>query len=101
VGADGRLTQVQDLGSAGDRENHRDALARAPDDVVASPTEWRATRVQHPGAVTPLAAGHALLEHARRLAPDFPGADSRAADLEHHVHVKNLIDRVSRALGGR
>ena len=46
-------------------------------------------------------AAHALWEHARRVRPDWPTADDRAADLDHHVHLKRLLDRAGRALADR
>jgi hypothetical protein len=48
-----------------------------------------------------LEAAHALYEHARRVCPDFPTERERAEDLAHHVVLKQLIDRASRALAVR
>lgn len=46
-------------------------------------------------------AAHALWEHARRVRPDWPTADDRAADLAHHVRLKSLLDRAGRGIAGR
>lgn len=53
------------------------------------------------GGLATWRAGVALFEHARRVRPDFPTADDRAADLAHHVELKGLLDRASRALALR
>ena len=50
-----------------------------------------------PGAT--LAAGHALYAHARSVRPDYPTQRDLADDLDHHVALKALLDRASRALG--
>ena len=42
-----------------------------------------------------VAMGQMLFEHARALRPDFPDAAYLQADLEHHLHLKQLIDRAS------
>jgi hypothetical protein len=53
------------------------------------------------GEQATLDAGHALYEHARRVRPDFPTERDRAEDLAHHIHLKGLLDRASRALAVR
>lgn len=53
------------------------------------------------GEQATLDAGHALYEHARRVRPDFPTERDRAEDLAHHVRLKALLDRASRALAVR
>lgn len=37
-----------------------------------------------------------LWQHMKAVRPDWPDAVSRAADLEHHIRIKALIDRASR-----
>ena len=48
-----------------------------------------------------LRAGHALHAYVRQVRPDYPTARDRAEDLAHHVALKQLIDRASRALAVR
>jgi hypothetical protein len=45
-----------------------------------------------------LRAGHELYAYVRRVRPDYPTARDRAEDLAHHIALKELIDRASRAL---
>jgi hypothetical protein len=63
--------------------------------------EWWAARAGDCGPGSPLAAGHALLDHARRTDPTFPSPEYLALDLDHHIRLKRLLDRASRALAGR
>ena len=51
------------------------------------------------GGLATWRAGQALLEHVRRLYPDFPSPQERAADLAHHLELKRLLDRASRNIG--
>jgi hypothetical protein len=48
-----------------------------------------------------LDVSHALYEHVRRVRPDFPTDRDRAEDLAHHVALKRLLDRASRAFAVR
>ncbi len=60
-------------------------------------THWiRVYREQGPESTW--RAGHALYDHARRVRPDYPTARDRASDLAHHVRLKELLDRASRAI---
>lgn len=43
-----------------------------------------------------LRVSNLLWQHMKAVRPDWPDAVSRAADLEHHIMVKALIDRASR-----
>lgn len=72
---------------------------RAP--VESLKASWWASRTGADGGVTSLEAGHALLEHARRVDPSFPSAEYLALDLKHHVVLKDRLDRASRALARR
>jgi hypothetical protein len=47
------------------------------------------------------AAACALLQHVRRLRPDWPGEAERAADLEQHLAWKALLERLALALSPR
>jgi len=40
----------------------------------------------------------ALWKHARTVRPDWPTAQERGADLDHHVSLKALLDRAARAV---
>ena len=48
-----------------------------------------------------LRAAHALYDYVRRVRPDYPTEQDRAEDLAHHIALKQLIDRASRALAVR
>jgi hypothetical protein len=61
---------------------------------------WARQFREHGGQAT-LRAGRALYEYARRVRPDIPTERDRAEDLAHHVALKRLLDRASRALAVR
>ena len=61
---------------------------------------WAREFREHGGLAT-LRAGHALYEYARRVRPDLPTERDRTEDLAHHVALKRLLDRASRALAFR
>ncbi len=46
-------------------------------------------------------AAAALAEHARRARPDWPSAEDRQRDLEHHLELKRRIDRAASAFSTR
>ncbi len=48
-----------------------------------------------------LGASQALFEHVRLVQPGFPSEQQRRADFDHHVALKQLIDRASRAFADR
>jgi hypothetical protein len=50
---------------------------------------------------TTLHAARALYDYVRRVRPDYPTERDRAEDLAHHIALKQLIDRASRALAVR
>ena len=55
-------------------------------------------------AVDPLATwrvSQALTAHLRAANPGFPSAESERADFEHHLRLKELLDRASAALARR
>ena len=53
------------------------------------------------GAVATFEASQALWVHMRAVRPDWPSNDEREADLAHHLALKRLIDRATRALAVR
>jgi hypothetical protein len=61
---------------------------------------WARQFREHGGLAT-LRAGHDLYEYARRVRPDIPTERDRADDLAHHIALKRLLDRASRALAVR
>lgn len=44
-----------------------------------------------------LLRAHLLWQHMKAVRPEWPETASRAADLEHHIQFKALIDRANRA----
>lgn len=63
--------------------------------------ESRARRAREGDCLAGFRAGQALYVHARRIRPDFPNDELRAADLADHVEMKRLLDQASRAIAGR
>lgn len=52
------------------------------------------------GPEATLAASAALFEHMRLVRPDWPTAQERRADLEHHLALKRAIDRAASVFAG-
>jgi len=69
--------------------------------VEALKREHWARQFQEHGGQATLRAGHELYEYARRVRPDIPTERDRAEDLAHHIALKRLLDRASRALAVR
>jgi len=68
--------------------------------AVAAGKRTRAAQLFRKDGPQPLLrAARALFEHARAVNPAWPGARERSADLEHHVHLKRLLDQAARARG--
>ena len=63
--------------------------------------EHWARRRREEGSRATFRASSALLEHVRRLRPDWPGEAERAADLAHHLAWKRLLETAARGLAGR
>lgn len=63
--------------------------------------EHWARRRRDEGSQATLRASSALLEHVRRLRPDWPGEAERAADLAHHLAWRRLLETAARGLAGR
>ena len=53
-------------------------------------------RKQGPGAGWQAAA--ALRQHVKSVRPEWPDAAARVADFQHHVRVKQLLDRAAHGL---
>jgi hypothetical protein len=72
-------------------------FARRPRDAVQSAKRehWRAV-AQTQGGLGAFDAGQELYEHAESIGA-LPNAAYRAADLEHHIKLKQLLDRASQA----
>ena len=82
-----------------DAEHIKEFVNRPRAAIASLKAEWWAA---HAGATGgSLDAGHALLEHTRLVDPSFPSAEYLAADLEHHIILKELLDRASKALASR
>ena len=79
-----------------DAEHIKEFVNRPRAAVDSLKAEWWAAHAERS-----LDAGHALLEHTRLVDPSFPSAEYLAADLEHHVVLKELLDRASKALASR
>ena len=60
-----------------------------------------AERFRAEGAHATLRAATALWEHARRVRPEWPSEQDRAADLAQHVELKRQIDRAAHAFHRR
>ncbi len=63
--------------------------------------EHWARRRRDEGSRATFRASSALLEHVRRLRPDWPGEAERAADLEHHLAQQRLLEKAARGFAGR
>lgn len=63
--------------------------------------EHWARRRREEGSRATFRASSALLEHVRRLRPDWPGEAERAADLAHHLAWRRLLEKAARGLAGR
>jgi hypothetical protein len=61
--------------------------------------EYWASRRRDEGSRATFGASSALLEHVRRLRPDWPGEAERAADLAHHLAWRRLLEKAARGLG--
>ena len=73
--------------------------SRQPVEVLKA--EWWASHADADSEGSALEVAHALLEHARLVDPSFPSAEYLAADLEHHILLKQRLDRASKALARR
>jgi hypothetical protein len=80
-----------------DRDAIRAFALRDRAEVAAAKENWWAGR----GRAVALRAARALWAHARSVRPDWPTARDRAADLAHHVALKERLDRAARAFTRR
>ena len=76
-------------------------VGRDRDAVDALKRAHHARRHREQGGAAGFAVGSVLLEHARRVRPDWPTPRDREADLAHHVALKSLLDRVADAFTRR
>jgi hypothetical protein len=53
------------------------------------------------GPEVTLRAAHGLWLHMARVRRDWPTAQDRERDLEHHLELRRSLDRAARALAGR
>jgi len=74
---------------------------RDRESVQRAKRAYHADRHAASHAMAGFIAGQALREHVRRLRPDWPTPDDRAADLAHHVELKRLLDRAADAFARR
>lgn len=78
------------------------AFARRSWDLLgASKLSLQVERYRESGPNGALARAQRLRERFRRLHPEGASAASRAADLEGHVAVRELLDRAARAIPRR
>jgi hypothetical protein len=59
---------------------------------------WARAYAEH-GPVVTVTAAQELWQHMRSVRPDWPSDDERAADLAHHVALKQTLDAAARVLG--
>lgn len=57
---------------------------------------WTAAAIAR-GPAAMLEAAEELRAHLRLVQPGWPSAEQRRADLQHHVRLKQLLDRYARA----
>ena len=69
--------------------------------VAASKGAYWAERYRLEGSLPARRASAALYEHARRLKSVIFGAAYRADDFDHHLRVRNQLDRAARAIARR
>lgn len=75
--------------------------ARDWDEMEAGKREHWAAVLRDDGAEALLRASQLLREHARRISPNWPTERDRADDLDHHVRMRQLLDRAAHACSGR
>lgn len=84
-----------------DREALRAFVDRSRGEVEREKRAYWAREYAEKGYQRTVDASRALYEHVRRIRPDYPTARDRDEDLAHHVALKRLLDRASRAFGVR
>jgi hypothetical protein len=99
----GEARSTGDTRSGGgiDAASARAFVGRGWAEVERLEREHWARRRRDEGPLATFRAASALLEHVRRLRPDWPGEAERAADLAHHLAWKRLLERAARGLAGR
>lgn len=88
-----------------DRLMDRDAIVEfATRDRGSASQLKRAHRVslyRRGGGEATFRASQALLVHLLSIRPDLTSGAGRSVDFDHHVRLKQKLDRASRALSGR
>jgi type VI protein secretion system component VasF len=93
--------EASERGGEIDARSAREFLQRGWAESEALEREHWARRHREEGPKAMLDAAAALFEHVRRLRPDWPGEEERAADLAHHVAWRRLLETVARGLAAR
>ena len=76
-----------------DSREVREFVRRDWETIRKSKQDYWTGRLRAEGAAPLLAAGESLRELVQAVQPDWPRAEDRDADYEHHVLVKQLLDR--------
>jgi hypothetical protein len=63
--------------------------------------EYHARRARLDGPSAGLRLSQQLRDQVRSVIPGWPTSEDRAADLDHHVRLKQKLDRAARGLAGR
>ena len=71
------------------------------DAIARGRLRYWADRYRRDGSAPARRASTMLLQHASRLGSRLLDSDLRAADLAHHLRVREQLDRAARALTGR
>ena len=69
--------------------------------VAASKLAYWAEQFAAHGSQPAWTAANALLMDIRRVRPDVPSGDDRAADVAHHARMCSLLTRAADAFTGR
>ena len=93
--------EEETLEGAIDAASARAFVGRGWAEVERLEREYWAHRRRDEGSSATFRASGALLEHVRRLRPDWPGEAERAADLAHHLAWRQLLEKAARGLAGR
>jgi hypothetical protein len=84
-----------------DPQTVRDFVARDWADAAASKRDYWARRFRGEGWQPVWTAAQGLLEHARRIRPDFPTTHDREHDRLHHAALRARLDRAAHAFPRR
>ena len=84
-----------------DREAVRAFVRRDRAAVWASKRAFHANAARGTDPNAGVVLGQGLREYASRVRPDWPTPGERAADLQHHVTLKRMLDRAAHAVTRR